>query len=209
MTTPVGVSRRMARRVALVMPLLLVGGCGSSSTVRPGAFIRPVYGSVMTDRNFLSPGERFAIMLVPLSLASPAVVRIRSVQLTGTGVGSVVKVVSIQAAPEQPARTATPETTYVTDPPVFDYRHHCLVQRLEPIDGLVLHRGQAVHVYVVLEAEQVGELHNTGYLVTYEANGSTYTQSLPVGYTTWVKDGVPPRAPHPEERPCLSRTHRL
>jgi hypothetical protein len=164
---------------------------------------------MMTDRNFVSPGERFALMLVPLSPVSPAVVRIRSVQLTGTGIGSVVKVVSIQAGPEQPARTVTPETTYVTDPPVFDYGHRCSVQRLVPIDGLVLHLGQAARVYVVLQAKQTGEFHNTGYHVTYEVNGTTYTQDLPVGYTTWVKDGVPPRAPHPQERRCLSLTHRL
>lgn len=210
MKTSEAVSRRVAQWATLVLTVLLVvTGCGHSPGTRSGAFLRPVFGSMLTDRNFVSPGERFAIMLAPLSPASPAAVRIRSVQLTGSGIGSVMKVLSISAGPEQPARTATPETTYVTDPPVFRYAHRCSVQRLLPIDGLVLHQGQTAHVYVVLQAERTGELRNTGYTVTYEVNGSTYTQSLPVGYTTWVRDGVPPRAPHPQERACLARTHRL
>jgi hypothetical protein len=163
----------------------------------------------LVDRNYVPPGQRFAIMLVPLSTLSDTPVRLESVWLTGSGIGSVIKVVSMSLAPEQPSGHAVPETTYLSDPPVWNFEHRCLVQRLEPFHGVVLHKGQVVRVYVVLKARQRGKFDNTGYHVTYQAKGTTYTQDLDVGYTTWVRHGVPRRTPHPSERSCFSLTHRL
>jgi hypothetical protein len=195
----------------LLLAVSAVPGCTTHSSAgipRAGSFLRPTYGSMLTDRNPVPPGQRFAIMLVPVTSQSARPVELQTVRLTGTGIGTVAKVVSVSAGPDVPGH-ATPTTTFVTDPPVFLFEGHCLVQRLEPFDHLVVHQGQDVRLYVVLQATQPGRLRTTGYQLTYTVNGTTYTQDLPVGYTTWVRKGVPPRAPHPQERACLSHSHLL
>jgi hypothetical protein len=202
-----GIVRWGAGAAMLIAVGALTTACASTHSA---SFLTPTSHTMLTDRNPVPPGQRFAIMLAPVVSGTATPITLQSVHLTGAGVGSVVRVISVSAGPDRPPGQATPEGTFDSEPPVWHVDgQRCIVQRLEPLHGLVLQHAQEVRLYVVLQALRPGRLQNTGYQVTYTVNGTTYTQDIPVGYTTWVRAGVSPRKPEPPERACISHSHLL
>jgi hypothetical protein len=127
----------------------------------------------------------------------------------GRGVGTVGKIVRMEAAPvpnQEVGSYWVPDGEWVTYPPVAFFRHRCGVQRLLPLHGFVLQPRARIRVAMTLEGVRDGTFKFTGVQARYSLNGVEYVQTVLNGVTFTVKKGAKPRWISPGERPCLSHT---
>ena len=132
---------------------------------------------------------------------------LRSVHLSGSGLGTTVRAIEIEAAPELPGIHAIPGGAYRTDPPVWrDPQGACHSAVLRPLEGFSLAAGGEMRVWVVLETLAPGAFLIRSHTVSYSQGGLDYEQVLPIGYRGEVERGADPPRLDRTERPCLART---
>jgi hypothetical protein len=130
-------------------------------------------------------------------------------QLSGRGVGSVIRVEKFEAVPERGGRQAFPDGVFTTDPPVFNLLGACHSPVLLPLRGFTLHQDSRMRVWVVIRAVAPGSFNIPTEEVLYEQDGALFQQSVPIGYEGRVS--VHAKVPHIDkgERPCLAQTELL
>ena len=112
----------------------------------------------------------------------PAAVTLLGVRVTGGGVGTVGRIIRMQAAPIPESDVGTdwvPNGEWVTDPPVevdAPGSTLCDVQRLAPLNGYVLRPQARVRIAMLLEAETPGVFHFGGVRVRYSQDGDIRSQ---------------------------------
>jgi hypothetical protein len=206
------------RRLSVVLALLLVvaAGCGlgaggddgqPASGDAFGPWLQKLDASVAT----LRPHQRFGLFFGDFKNKTSQPVTITGSPITGTGLGSVVRVVSVQAAPLNTAKTAMAGAIYVTDPPVSESAlapGGCAVADLHPVSGLVVKPGQEFRFFYVVETLAPGRWQLVPH-IRYTRAGKTYEESSPYYHTGEVATGGRSVVITPEERRCLSKTKRL
>jgi len=187
--------------VALALVALVLGSC-SMGGPRHGSAFRQIYGSTGGFAT-LAPEARIGDLGSHIENVTGEPVTLERVSLVGSGVGRVIRAVSIKLAPVLSGIHAIPGGGYVTNPPVWENEGVCHWALLEPVSGFVIEPGQTVRLWVVFEGVSPGTYHTTGQAVTYMQGGAEYVQVMPVGYEGTVSADAMPLRPYKLERPCL------
>ena len=202
--------RAAGARQVLIAVVLLVLPCSSAcdpSGIRTGSAIGRLYGTVVGGAEPLPPHARIGELMLYVHNVSDQPIVLRSVHLSGSGLGTTVRAIEIEAAPELPGIHAIPGGAYRTDPPVWrDPQGACHSAVLRPLEGFSLAAGGEMRVWVVLETLAPGAFFIRSHTVSYSQGGLDYEQVLPIGYRGEVERGADPPRLDRTERPCLHRT---
>lgn len=205
---------RVVRIVALgaMAALIVLGtfwyGYGRVAGTRAGTALKRLYGTTMGIRTF-PPGRAFGIIVLPLHNVTPRELVIDRVEIEGPGVGTVVRVVKMQAAPSVGGVHGFPGGIWLTDPPVYEWGGVCHSPLLEPLHGFRIAPGTWARVWVVFEALAPGRWEVPNHTVYYSQGGVRYRQVLPVAYQGRVKAGSSGAGLMAQERACLDMTSPL
>ncbi len=198
---------------ALVMAVTaLAGGCGGhGSAVRTGSALGKPFVSMTTETTPFPVGQEWDHTDIDIINVSRAPVVLRRVVVVGQGVGSVARVLDVQAAPIGARLRTAPSALYHRLPPAFAISHRgaCSVQTLRPLRGFVLAAGRTMRFLVLLRAVAPGRFHSTGADVYYTQAGTLSHQLIPIGFTATVRRGVRPFPLEPWERTCAHTSTRL
>lgn len=196
----------------MVLAVAAVAGClPHIGGPRTGDALDQVYGTLFGIAP-MPPGSRVGWLGLFLHNVSDAPIFLEEVQPNGVGVGTVIRVVKMQASPNlgyQGGVHGIPGGIYVTDPPVMRLGGVCHRPKLLPLEGFRLSPGQEMRVWIVIEAVGPGRFRVPSHTVTYRQHGITYQQVVPVGYESAVEVGAAPLPIPPWERRCLDLTTRL
>ena len=178
--------------VALALLLADASGCGlgvSGDDGQPtaGAVFGPWLQKFDASVATLRPHQRFGLFFGDFKNKTSQSVTITGSPITGKGLGSVVRVVSVQAAPLNTPKTAMAGAIYVTDPPVSESAEApggCAVADLHPASGLVVKPGQEFRFLYVVETLAPGHWTLVPH-IRYTRAGKTYEEPTP--YYTRVR----------------------
>lgn len=195
--------------IALLMAVVGLAACGRDNGLPQGsALVEPPPG--LAGFGPIPPGQQVESLDVELeNRRSSQPVTLLGVDVRGRGVGTVGRIVRMEAAPvpnQEVGSYWVPDGEWVTYPPVAFFRHRCRVQRLLPMHGYVLQPTARIRVAMTLEGVRVGTFKFTGVQVRYSLNGVEYVQTVRIGVTFSVRKGAKRRWISPGERPCLSHT---
>jgi len=164
--------------VLLVLPLL--PGCRRDAAAE-GTALRTPYATIV-DIAPIRIGSRIGSLDVSMTNDSDLRLTMKRLEIRGPGVGSVVRVAGVEAAPKSGDVDTTPGGLYTSDPPVARFAGECHVQRLEPFGGYILEPGASMRAWIVFEATAPGDWSVKSQTVTYEVVGADFTQVIPIGY---------------------------
>jgi hypothetical protein len=116
---------------------------------------------------------------------------------------------SVRVVPTMGGLHAIPEGLYVTNPPVYHVAGACHIAVVRPLRGFRVAPGVRVRLYVVFHAIGAGRYDTPRITVGYSADGSTYTQTLPIEHGGSVSQAAKPIRPAKWEKPCLEGTTAL
>ncbi len=198
----------MAWSLLALVASVILSACGSSGPDTGTALAPPI--AALAGFGPIPPGQQVESLEVELQNASNAPITILGVRIQGQGVGTVARVVRMEAAPipegDNGTRYWVPNAEWVTYPPVDQLDGVCHVQRLLPLRGYVLDPGERIRVAMLLEAEQPGIFQFPSVTASYRTLDGDFQQVLPIGLRFGVSAGATRRAMAPGEKPCLSRT---
>jgi hypothetical protein len=112
-------------------------------------------------------GEQFIYMMLDLHNVTPDPITIESIELRGTGLGTVLRATRMMLAPFPSRPSSRPDSTpgglYKVYPPVWKWRGGpCIAQRLVPVRGYALRAGAEARVLIVFQAASLGRFNITG-----------------------------------------------
>jgi hypothetical protein len=154
--------------------------CGSTGVQTGSALVEPV--PTHDDVKPMIPGHELGILDVDVDNVSGSMVMVSSVGITGTGVGSVIRVVEVRMAPLRIGRhhyvDATPGGLYETDPPVF-LGKTCHKQTVFPVHGFRMPPGTQSRLWIVVRFMHPGKWVIPAPVIYYSTDGNSYKQSIP------------------------------
>jgi hypothetical protein len=186
---------------------LLAPGCGKErgALAGNGGFV-----AVMDD---VPIGEQWATMNASLLNTSGEALTILKLEVSGPGVGTVVRVLETKIAPiprDGNSLAVTSGGIWRTLPPVEQRGTRCAAQTLRPVDGFVLQPGRVVRALLLMEAESVGAFSFKGVRVTYEREGEAVTELVDFGQQGSVTaEGMPTPPLAGDELACAQLTRVL
>jgi hypothetical protein len=184
--------------VVLAGAAVLSGGCSAGGVPDGTAFTQ--HPALITGNKPIRPGFEFGLLDDFLENSSRSTLVIDSVDLSGPGIGRVVRPVEVAMAPLRYGHhryeyNATPESFYYTDPPVIFSFHRCHRQALFRLRGFRMTPGSQARLWIVLRTLRPGRWVIPARVVYYTINGVRYRQSEPVREWGSVSDravNIPP-----------------
>ena len=181
--------------------------CTSTGVGLPDAAFQKPFASWASIRA-VKPGTEWVLLFAFLKNTSGREVKLRRVWLGGEGLGDVVEVFDVRAAPLPPLtgpRGFTPGGIYVTDPPTIRlYRDgSCNRQKLLPIQGFAVPPNGELRIAVFLRAVVEGHYDLSTHVVEYELGGRVFRQDLPIGMRGRVSAAGRPVPLGSSQRDCL------
>jgi hypothetical protein len=158
MTTPPSLPAIVTAVVALAAGC---GGAAEHSKARTGTALNKPFVTMTTESVPFPVGQEWDHTEVDIINISHTPITLRRVVTVGSGVGSVARVLSIQAAPIGTPQTTVPSGLYHRLPPAYALPHHggCAVQALGPVRGFVLAAGRTMRFLALLRAVAPGRFH--------------------------------------------------
>jgi hypothetical protein len=203
---------------SLVVVLTVLMACGSS---QPDSGKAPATGAALEQASRVGVstdpvpvGEEWVLQVAYLHNITSSRIHIRSISLSGSGLGSVVELVGMRLAP-LPANgrgyAFTPAGVFKTYPPVwrFGEKEPCHVQRLVPVRGAVLGPDEEARVMDLVKAVAPGNFSITGHRVAYSVKGGSYVQVVPVGQDGVVAPSAGRLKLFPNEQSCIQKSRML
>jgi hypothetical protein len=167
----------------------LAAGCSSSPGAAPPGTFEYIYGTGIGPL-ITRPGWEYGYLFGDADNTSRATLTVKSVSLSGPGVGSVIALADVKLAPVGPAGIS--QGNYLEDPPVTSLSPSgCHKQLLLPVRGYRLRPGQAFRLWVVVRALKPGKWRIPRQTVTFSEDGTTYHQGFPIYYWGTVKTHAP------------------
>jgi hypothetical protein len=157
-------------------------------------------------------GQEFALQFTDLSNTSESAVVLKSVRISGRGVGTVAAVEHIAIVPWAKGNggNALADTIYQTYPPAGTVRRgHCVRETPLPVRGYVLRPHAIARALVLIRLVRPGRLTFTTNTIRYGSDGHEYTQTLDRGVNLRVVAHGKPHAISGDERQCLALTKAL
>ena len=131
-------------------------------------------------------------------------------EVSGAGVGSVVRVRHIAIVPWGKGGNGLPDTIYQTYPPAGTLPGRgCVRQTLLPVSGYVLQPRAKARALVLIRVERPGRLNFHTNSVSYSSGGHNYTQKIDRGIELRAVSHGKPHPISSDERTCLSITRAL
>jgi hypothetical protein len=196
--------------VCFGLALLITVSC--SGEANTGKALAMPDGWVTSGFGPIPPGQQVESLDVELQNTSAISLTVVGVRIVGRGVGTVGRVVRMEAAPIPEVDVGTdwvPNGEWVTYPPVAEASPEsaiCDVQRLVPLRGYVLRPGARIRIAMLLHALAPGVFQFSGVTARYSQNGATRGEYLTNGVRFTVTAHAIPRQVSQLEQPCLSRT---
>ncbi len=158
----------------------------------------------------IPPGARVGVMLLFLTNQSDRPITLDAITPKGEGIGTVVDVTSIEAAPIPPTDNSlrfAPGGIYEVDPPAFLFSDsaRCNVQALTAVDHLTLAPGKQVRVRMILRASAEGKYGLESNSVVYDQDGDRFVQHFDVGIIGSVDAAAPLARVPRQQAACVGR----
>jgi hypothetical protein len=166
----------------------------------------------VTFSNPVPVGQEFALQFADLKNTSDSAIVLRSVRISGPGVGTVARVRHVAIVPyvNGDVGDALDDGIYQTYPPADTLESgRCVRETPLPVAGYVLRPHHIARALVLIRMVRPGRLNFTTNTITYTSGGHGYTQTLDRGVNLRV---VAHGKPHPlsgYEKKCLSLTKAL
>jgi len=196
--------------LAVGVAMLIAVSCAGDRSA--GTALAKPNGSFTNGFGPIPPGQQVESLDIELQNASAVPITVLGVRVVVMGVGTVGRIVRMQAAPIPETDVGTdwvPNGEWVTDPPVMEAglgSSVCNVQRLARLRGYVLRPGARIRIAMLLEALRPGVFQFRGVTARYSQKGAIYGEYLTNGVRFTVTEHAAPRQVSRGEQPCLSRT---
>lgn len=140
-------------------------------------------------------GQELVFFVNAVRNGSDRPIKIESIELEGSGIGTVAEVVRIEVGPW----SGVPYLLTRTYPPSF----RCKVQALAPFSGRVVPPGEHLRIAVWLRAASPGVVRVRGHRVVYEQSGLRFHQTDADGYRFRVAEDASPQLLDEPIRDCI------
>ena len=188
-----------------LLGIVILAACGEDGRVNPGDSLAGNGGlyAILPD---VPVGQEWVTMNANLVNTSENPLTVRSVSVSGPGVGEVIEIFGTDLGPVPDDDDSLNYTTggiFRTYPPAQGFDGGCHVQALVPVAGYVLKPGAQARILLLTRAVAPGRYSFGGVQVLYSRSGALWSETVDFGQrgnvVSYGKD-VPPISR--DERRC-------
>ena len=172
------------RAIAAMAIALAAAGCAGGGVQAGSAF---QYPPTQTGVKPIRPGFETGLLDLFLENTSNSTLVLDSVGLSGPGMGTVMRPVTVEIAPQRfgrhtyiPEQNFVPEGLYTVTPPVVFLGNRCEKQTLVSVKGFRMTPGSQARVWIVLRAMRPGKWVIPFHVIYYTVAGVRYREAVPL-----------------------------